>query len=58
MIRFFDAQGQLTPSSKVGSGRNWNLSKLLRMSVLVALNNEEDLIKHEAARMATPFLPL
>ena len=35
-IDFLDAQGQLTPKSVVGSGRNSNSSKLLCMSSLPA----------------------
>ena len=34
---FLDAQGQLTPLSVVGNGRNSNSSKLLCMSLLLAI---------------------
>ena len=48
---FPDAQGQLTPQSKVEPGRDV-------MVVLVIPKNEEDPIKNEAARVATTFSPL
>ena len=48
---FYDAQGKLTPQSKVGS----TLIKLIQafMVVLVTCKNEEDPIKKEGARVVT-----
>ena len=48
---FYDAQGKLTPLSKVGS----TLIKLIQafMDVLVTCKNEEDPIKKEGARVVT-----
>ena len=34
-IDFSNSQGQITPQSDVGSGRNWNSSEMLRMSLLL-----------------------
>ena len=52
---FPDAQGQLTPQSKIKSGRNLNSSKLFMVN-LVTCKNEEDQIKIEGARVKTSFL--
>ena len=35
-IDFSNTQGQLTPRSEVGSGRNSNSSEMLRMSLLLS----------------------
>ena len=34
-IDFSNTQGQITPWSDVGSGRNWNSSEMLQMSLLL-----------------------
>ena len=34
-IDFSHPQGQITPRSEVGSGRNWNSSEMLQMSSLL-----------------------
>ena len=50
-INFSDAQGQITPESKL---------KLVQafMHVLVTGKNEDDLIKNEGARVVTTFFLL
>ena len=52
---FFDAQGKLTPQSKVGSTHIYVYIKLIQafMVVLVTRKNEEDPIKIEGARVVT-----
>ena len=49
---FSNTQGQITPQSEVGSGRNFELIRDV-MDVLVTSKNEEDPIKIERARVAT-----
>ena len=49
---FPDAQGQLSPQTKVRSGRIPNTFEILK-GVLVACKNEEDPIKNEGARVVT-----
>ena len=34
-IDFSNTQGQITPQSEVGSGRNWNSSEMLWLSLLL-----------------------
>ena len=51
-----DAQGQLTPQSVIGSGRNSNSFETLCF-VLVTCKNEENPIKNKGARVATRFSP-
>ena len=53
----FCAQGQITPKSVVGSGRNSNSSKFLCMCLLPA-KNEEDPMKNEFAGVATTFFSI
>ena len=49
---FYDAKGQLTPQSEVGSTLNTKLIEVF-MVVLVTCKNEEDPIKNEGARVVT-----
>ena len=48
---FYDAQGKLTPQSKVNSTLNSTIKAF--MVVLVTCKNEEDPIKNEGARVVT-----
>ena len=49
-IDFSNTQGQITPQSEVGSGRNSNSSEILWMSLLFP---KEDPNKNEVTRVAT-----
>ena len=51
-IDFSNIQGQITPRSEVGSGRNSNSFEMLRMSLLLP-RIIEDPNKSESARVAT-----
>ena len=52
-VNFSDVQGQITPSSIVGSGRNSSIYTCSH-----SCKNKEDSIKNEDARVATRYLPL
>ena len=41
-IDFSNTQGQITPQSEVGSGRNSNSFEILIVVILVTCKNEED----------------
>ena len=53
-IDFSNTQGQITPQSEVGSGRNLKVEVIRDvMNVLVTSKNKEDPNKNEGARVAT-----
>ena len=51
-IDFSNTQGQITPRSEIGSGRNSNSFEMLRMSLLLP-RIKKIRIKNEGARVAT-----
>ena len=56
-VDFSGAQGQITPKSVVGSGKNSSSFKFF-MHVFVICKNEENAMKNEFNRVATTFRPL